>query len=191
MKRIYWIRHGITEGIEKRWYYGSTDMPLTEAGRAMCALERAKWSLPEETVYVTSGMLRTEQTLEGLFGPQPHRAIPELREMNVGDFECKTYDELKDVPAYQAWLSDATGETRIPGGESNREFRERVARGLNALLADPAEEIAVVCHGGVISATMLSLFPEARSSFYDWSVKPCHGYKTYFENGRPVRFEEF
>lgn len=189
MKKIYWIRHGITEGIEKHWYYGNTDMPLTEAGHAMCAVERANWNLPEKTAYATSGMLRAEQTLEGLFGPRSHRVIPELREMNVGEFECKTYDELKDVPAYQAWLSDTTGETRIPGGESNHEFRDRVVRGLNALLADPADEIAVVCHGGVICAAMFYLFPEARGSFYDWSSKPCHGYAAYFEQGRPVRFE--
>ena len=29
---IHFIRHGITEGIQNRWYYGSTDMPLVEEG---------------------------------------------------------------------------------------------------------------------------------------------------------------
>ena len=33
VSKIYLIRHGITEGNEKRWYYGGADLPLTEGGR--------------------------------------------------------------------------------------------------------------------------------------------------------------
>ena len=39
-------------------------------------------------------------------------------------------------------------------------------------------------------ALLLYLFPEARPSFYDWTVESCHGYAIYFEDGKPVRFEE-
>ena len=31
---IHFIRHGITEGNQKGWYYGSLDIPLTEEGVA-------------------------------------------------------------------------------------------------------------------------------------------------------------
>ena len=34
MSAIYLIRHGRTEANEKHFYCGSTDLPLTEAGRA-------------------------------------------------------------------------------------------------------------------------------------------------------------
>ena len=190
MKKLYMIRHGITEGIEKHWYYGNTDMPLTEAGRAMCISEGKGWNLPQTVEYASSGMLRAEQTLEYMFGAHPHRVFPDLREMNVGAFECKTYDQLKDNPAYQAWLSDTTGETLIPDGESNRIFRDRVVRGLNAPHETYSGDVALVCHGGVICAAMFYLFPEARGSFYDWRSQPCHGYAACFEQGRPVRFEE-
>ena len=33
MRKLYMIRHGITEGIEKHLYYGRTDMPLTRIVR--------------------------------------------------------------------------------------------------------------------------------------------------------------
>ena len=32
LSRIYLIRHGKTEGNRNHWYYGSTDLPLTEEG---------------------------------------------------------------------------------------------------------------------------------------------------------------
>ena len=31
--RIILIRHGITEGNKKRWFYGAADIPLSQEGR--------------------------------------------------------------------------------------------------------------------------------------------------------------
>ena len=50
------IRHGLTEGNLKRLYYGSTDLPLTEAGIA--ALRTNPPAAPEAQDYYTSGMRR-------------------------------------------------------------------------------------------------------------------------------------
>ena len=190
MRELIMIRHGITEGIEKRWYYGKTDLPLSEAGYRMCAEEGKNWHLPKDVQFATTGMLRTKQTLEAMFGPHESLLIPEMREMDMGEFECKTYYDLVDNPAYQAWLSDAAGETRIPGGESNRQFRERVVQGLNRLIREPAQTIALVCHGGTICTVMFHLFPEVRENFFDWHCEPCHGYAVHFENEKPVDYEQ-
>ena len=32
MRRLTLIRHGLTEGNVRRWYYGALDLPLCEAG---------------------------------------------------------------------------------------------------------------------------------------------------------------
>lgn len=32
ISRIYLIRHGITEGNQKKWFYGAADIPLAEEG---------------------------------------------------------------------------------------------------------------------------------------------------------------
>ena len=50
------IRHGLTEGNLKRLYYGSTDLPLTEAGIA--ALHSDPPAAPKAQAYYTSGMRR-------------------------------------------------------------------------------------------------------------------------------------
>ena len=36
MNTLYMIRHSLTEGNERRLYYGATDLPLSENGRTLC-----------------------------------------------------------------------------------------------------------------------------------------------------------
>ena len=62
--KICLIRHGITEGNQKRLYYGSSDIPLAEEGIEMLRSLSAQDIYPDDTdaKYYTSGMLRTEQT---------------------------------------------------------------------------------------------------------------------------------
>lgn len=50
--------------------------------------------------YFTSGMTRTEQTFAALYGDRPHGTLPGMQEMRFGEFEGKTYADLKDDPAF-------------------------------------------------------------------------------------------
>ena len=61
---IHFIRHGLTEGNLRRWYYGSTDIPLAPEGFAALESLRDAGIYPElgDADCYTSGMLRTEQT---------------------------------------------------------------------------------------------------------------------------------
>lgn len=190
MKTLYLIRHSLTEGNLLRLYYGATDLPLTDEGRKLCMSLRGSYDLPEGTQFATSGMLRAEQTLEGLFGAVEHCAYPDLAEMNQGIFEMHSYDELKDTVAYQNWLADASGRYVIPGGESNLQFFSRTAGCVRRLAQLTTEYMCVVCHGGTIASIMLQFFPDARPSFYDWIFKACHGAAIDFENGKPVAWRE-
>ena len=49
--------------------------------------------------------LRTEQTLRLIYGEAPHEIWPELLEISFGIFEGKSYDELKGLAEYEAWLA--------------------------------------------------------------------------------------
>lgn len=189
MKRLILIRHSLTVGNERRWYYGSADLPLSDAGRALCLAKRGQLPISDRTHFATTGMLRTEETLELLFGEVSHAILPDLREMNLGKFECHTYDELKDDPNYQRWLSDADGVFVIPGGESNAGFTLRIERGVQALLRDETNEWLVVCHGGTIRRAMSFLFPNSGKAFWDWTTEPCGGYAVDFRDSAPVSYE--
>lgn len=172
MRTIYLIRHGRTEANARHLYYGSTDVPLSKEGAA----ELRPIGLDRKNLrFVTSGMLRTEQTLGLLFGAVDHTADPRIREMDFGAFEMKCYEDLKEDPAYQAWISGDNEANPTPGGESGAQMRLRVLAALEDLLAGERDTV-VITHGGPIAAIMAHLFPGEGRSRYQWQPQPGHGY---------------
>ena len=132
---IHFIRHGITQGILNKWYYGFEDLPLVDEGIKEIKDLKAQGIYPESGgSYYTSGMLRANQTLEAIYGKVPYTAIPDLKEMNFGQWECKTFDELQQLPGFDTWMNDRTGSFTFPGGESANIFSERAKKGLDELL---------------------------------------------------------
>ncbi len=192
--KICLIRHGITEGNQKRLYYGSSDIPLAEEGVAMLRELASQGIYPDDvdaTCY-TSGMLRTEQTFSLIYGDREHEAFSPFREIDFGDFEMKSYEELKDDPDYQTWISDTTGTLPPPGGESALDFQARVSEGFAELLQRQEKHMTiVVCHGGPIAAILQKAFPDEKENFYQWLPDPGHGYLLTVEDGEIVEKESF
>lgn len=195
MKRLILIRHGITEGNKNRWYYGSTDLPLTEEGKEdlLSLRERGLYPGPlESSVYITTGLKRTEETLRIIYEKEPDKTITELKEMDFGIYECKCFDELSCDEEFLKWAYDETGDVKLKEGESRNQFSRRIAAGLEMLRAILREHhsVVAVCHGGVISAIMMKLFPEERGNVWDWMVEPGHGYEVVFEDVEPKEFRK-
>lgn len=198
--RICLIRHGITEGNQRRLYYGHSDIPLSDEGKAELAQLAASGLYPdsENASFYTSGLLRTEQTLEIIYGSREHEAIGDLREINFGRFEMKSYEELKEQKDYIAWISGDMTNVGPPEGESTGQFADRIKSGFGELmkrhqlkvlsLRHKAEEAlsVAVCHGGSISVIMEILYPGVKENFYQWIPDPGHGYILYLENGAVV-----
>ena len=93
---IYLIRHGKTEANEKRLYCGSTDLPLSVAGRQ--ELQNIRYDI-KNVRFITSGMKRTEETMHILFGDVPYEIDSRFREVDFGIFEMRSYKQLKEIPA--------------------------------------------------------------------------------------------
>lgn len=184
MKRAVLLRHGITEANRLHRYCGSTDLPLDAEALAAFLAEKPSYPDPAGYDVVTSGMLRTEQTLQVLYGNLPHRVDPAFREIDFGAFENKSYEDLKDDPAYQQWLTGDNERNVCPGGESGIQMAERVLAAWNAL----TEDTLLVAHGGVIACIMAHLFPEEEKNRFQWQPKPFGGYQLVLEDG-VVRYE--
>ena len=166
---IYLIRHGKTVANERRLYCGSTDLPLSEPGRR--ELEELRYDI-QNVRFLTSGMKRANETLELLFGSVSYDIDPRFREVDFGVFEMRGYEELKDDPGYQAWISGDNERNIPPRGESGAQMTERVLAAFSAL----KDDTCIVTHGGVIAAIMAHLFPEAGKHRYQWQPKNGHGY---------------
>ena len=166
---IYLIRHGRTEANERRLYCGSTDLPLSEGGRA--ELKGICYDIPDVR-FLTSGMKRANETMELLFPGVPYEIDPRFREVDFGIFEMHGYDELKDTPEYQAWLTGDNERNVPPEGESGQQMASRVL----SAFAQIEEDTCLVTHGGVIAAIMAELFPEEGKHRYQWQPKNGRGY---------------
>lgn len=177
MKRLTLIRHGLTEGNRKRWYYGALDLPLCVQGEQTLrqAAQAGLYPPCAGARVITSGLLRTEQTLRCICGEVAHESWPELREVSFGVFEGKSYEQLKSRADYQAWLRGDWYENVPPGGESFAQARKRILAGLERMMAQPDDVWAVV-HGGTVIVMMQALFPELARGDYDWKPEPGGGY---------------
>lgn len=166
---IYLIRHGKTEANEKRLYCGSTDLPLSPTGRR--ELNSLSYQV-DRVQFLTSGMKRTNETLEILFGTVPYITDPRFREVDFGAFEMHSFAQLKQLPAYQAWITGDNEANIPPNGESGLQMRTRVLEALSDIRSDTV----IITHGGVIATIMAYLFPQETKNRYQWQPEPGHGY---------------
>ena len=200
---IIFIRHGITEGILKKWFYGWADLKVEPEGYEELEKYKAEGiypDLPPCARFFTSGLIRTNETLQAIYGDVPFTELSDMREISFGEWECRSYKELSGENGWDEWMNDNEGKFSFPGGESMNEFIERINRGIETLLEShrltekrclPEGEDAVtvmICHGGAISATMLKWFGEDRSEFWNWLPTTGLGYKVYFEDGEPLYY---
>ena len=175
--KIIFIRHLRTPGNEKRQYIGRTDESLSD--RALEGFLSSKNRYPAVKSVIASPMKRCIETARLIYPEAEIRTEPLLRECDFGLFEGKTYEELKDHPAYIEWL-ESGGMTAFPEGEPQELFRNRCAEGvqkwIDILLEEKAESAAFVVHGGTIMAS-LSRLAEEPHDFYHWQVENGGGYE--------------
>lgn len=174
---LYLIRHGATVANEEHRYLGWTEEPLSDVGIKKLKELAEKRKLPKPQRVFASPMQRCRQSAEILFPGVPVCKVPEWKEMNFGNFENKNYEELKDDPAYQAWI-DGGGKGAFPGGESREAFIRRTVTGMERVgrcLSGGASCDPVVCliHGGTIMA-LLSYY--AGGAYFDYQVENAAGY---------------
>ena len=178
MRTIYLFRHGQTLWNAQRRYIGSTDQALSPEGRAALT---GRAGPPVDRLWV-SPLRRCRETAAMLYPNMEQQAVEDLRECAFGVFEGRTYEELRDDPAYRRWL-DSAGEIPPPGGEGKAESRERSLRAFLSLVEDPGSA-ALVIHGGTIMTLMEAL--EDSREFYRWQVGCGEGLWCQWDGGRLI-----
>lgn len=180
------LRHSITTDNEQRLYSGSrSNCALSAKGRELAESRGADPSVG--LVYVTP-MLRTAQTASILFPKAMQVVVPGLTEMDFGDFEGRSADQMEHDAAYRAWV-DSMCEDACPNGESRATFVERTNQAFAELVASAIDNdetsLTIVAHGGTLMA-LLSSYALPHRSYWDWSAKPCHGYRFVID---PIAWE--
>ncbi len=175
-KKVILIRHGKTPCNALGKYMGcGIDEDISEDGEKEIIKKRDRVRSVCEGAVVYAGRLkRAKSTAALIFYDQAVNIREDLYEIDFGDFEGKTADELGDDPRYQRWI-DSDGTVKFPNGESVEEFRTRTMNSLHNIIRDAknADKIAIVCHGGNIMAVMSTL---AGGSYYDYLIPNVDGY---------------
>lgn len=161
MTKVILIRHGETLWNLEMKYQGHCDVALTEKGIKQAEL--AADSLAKESISAVyaSDLCRAFVTAESIANKHDLQVatIPELREINFGQWEGLAYDKINNQWSdIMAKLFTHPDEIQIPDGETFREVKERATIALSALIKKhPNETIVVVSHGGTIRTILCSV----------------------------------
>jgi alpha-ribazole phosphatase len=164
------LRHGACEGGEI--FRGSTDVPLTEAGwQQMHAalVGQGGW----QQVF-SSSLQRCRKFAEQIAATQalPLQVLDDLQELHFGDWEgCRLIDiEREEGATLQSFWRDPTLVTP-PNGEPMSAFRERVLRGVEAIVrAHAGQHVLIVTHGAVIRLLLCEWLQMRMTAFSNIAV---------------------
>lgn len=181
---IHLIRHGLTKANEKKLYYGATDLNLSDKGILQIQNFKKAGIYPQADLFITSNLKRCGQTLQIIYPNATYSKNHNLNEYNFGIFEMKSYNQLKQDEIFINWINNFE-HFIIPKGESNHQFKNRVIIGFLEVfeksLKNRIKNTVIICHGGVISCIMASIFKNNKN-FYDWLPECGKGYSITFSN---------
>jgi broad specificity phosphatase PhoE len=146
------VRHGETNWNLERRFQGHADTSLNDTGRAQAAELAESLAGEDLTVVYTSPLRRASETA-AIIGDRlgvDVRPLEALREIDVGDWQGLTVDDVKEShPELEDWRSG------WPGGETYDELSARVVPALVALGADHTDErLLAVTHAGPVRAAL-------------------------------------
>lgn len=163
MACLYIIRHGETMWNREGRFQGATDIPLSDKGRAQARrVAKVMADKPLDAIYSSplSRALDTAKAVALGHGLEV-KVVDDLQEINVGEWSGKTWEEIETLwPGLkQSWRANPLTSEPPPGGEDYLHFQKRCLEALEEIAAahSDSDRVAVVCHGGVIRAVMISL----------------------------------
>lgn len=154
--KLYFVRHGESEGNVLKIFYGRGDYPLTERGReqAKALAERLKDIEIERCV--ASPLIRALDTAKIIC--EPKELTPELHpgmvEQDMGELEgISILDMLAETPERVAAMLKHWSRVTPPGGEAYADMKSRISAVLDEVIASDRDTL-IVAHNGSLSVAM-------------------------------------
>jgi probable phosphoglycerate mutase len=153
--RFIVVRHGETQWNVERRVQGARDSALTANGLAQADAIGRRLARERFDALISSDLGRARRTAErvAFHCGLPIRTDARLQERNFGAGEGMTYEEIdRAFPDVFSRDGQCNPDVVIPGGESRRQFHERVKAAFESLAREhEAKRVCVVTHGGVLS----------------------------------------
>ena len=188
MKKIIIIRHGSVDCKYDDCYLGSMDVPLAQKGlKESAAIGKYIADINCDYIFA-SPMLRVKQTLETALAPEKIKDVEykeNLREINFGDWEGKSFPEIKaQYPdEVNSWVEGSHGFS-FPHGDKLENFYGRIELFKKTLMETPGSTIMVFAHGGVILALICSILGLEKDKMLAFKIdRGSISFLELFENG--------
>ena len=159
MATVLFARHGETTWNAERRLQGWAPSRLTDRGHEQAAALAARLSTRDPDRLVSSDLERSLDTADHVVSETGLDVAPDRawRERDCGFLQGLPADEaFERFPRLSLDRGEAALTERPEGGETLREFADRVTRGWEALRADlaPDETAVVVTHNGVLRTVL-------------------------------------
>jgi broad specificity phosphatase PhoE len=156
MALVILVRHGQTDENINGRISGQGPVPLNTRGQEQARLVADILAPLGVTHLFSSPLVRARQTAQFLADrlQQPIAEIPDLREVGYGDWEGKTFGEMRNHPVAHQVFNDPASAT-FPNGESLVAVQQRGVQAIEWVrMTYPQGIIALVSHGDVIRTAL-------------------------------------
>ncbi len=172
--RLLLVRHGQTSANVDHVWHGHTDTPLTDLGQEQAHKLGGYFHnyLPEIDLIFSSPLQRARLTAGQIAKAGGHdiQFDPRLMEFGAGEFEGKSFQELKNDHGFLDKMIEDEHH-RAPGGESRAEVTERFVEAVDGfLMTHPGKNIVVVAHGLAIAFGLSHWINKDRSKWRDYQL---------------------
>ncbi len=153
--RFVVLRHGETFWNLEARIQGHEDSDLTPAGIAQARALAERMRVEQFDRLIASDLGRALETARHIGKATGHEVERDarIRERCFGACQGLTYGELDhQYPDVFSSVREVDPDFQVPGGETRREFHDRVKGAFEALAHEnPGKRLAVVSHGGVLA----------------------------------------
>lgn len=169
-RRLLFLRHARIPPEFQGKLIGATDVALDPFGQRQALAQAARVARWAPQVCFCSPLQRCRQTALAVVPEQNIRFDEDLREIDFGRWETRTFAEAADDDPDRTdrWAAFAF-DFAFPDGEDLAGFLRRVETVADRLVRAPAETVLAVTHGGVIRAMichLLGLEPRRYLAFH-------------------------
>jgi len=172
MLKLIFIRHPTTIWNKQQRYLGRTDIALSQKGQKQAELISNYLRNKNISAIYSSGLIRAEQTASTIANDHSLKVKKdeELNEIGFGSWEGMTFKQIrKKYPKLAQEYLSAPLNTKIPGGESLLNFKNRVNKSLKKILTQEKGTVVIISHAGVNRIIICNLLKLPLSYF--WQIK--------------------
>lgn len=149
---IYLVRHTSVD-VPQGYTYGQTDVPLRLTFEEEASIVKETLNgIPFDKVF-TSPLSRCVR-LANYCGFTDAERENRIKEINFGEWEMKSWDELSEDPRSKDWFEDWIN-IAAPQGESMNDLYQRVSQFLDKLKSGNWEKVCLFAHGGVLTCARI------------------------------------